>query len=1105
MWSLSGVNDSFVSNFLAGEAEPEIVPTSIAEETPTNDYTQVASDAGVEAILDLSVAPDDFHHIILDARNSIDTEGFLGAGDRFVWTFSDGTTAEGIVIEKVFDASGAKSVKLDVIRDGQLVDTLNRDFNIADKTLVELSFEDGIVDTSGYSNRLDQVVSDNLIETATGQGYRIGDNEKLLINRSAEQIHNLETFGVRMEMQVTNPGQPGTFLYFHNVFRASVIDDGFVEFKLTTDTGVYSIRSDQALFQDTETHTIGIGFDGVNGTLELVYDGEVVGQTEAYGTTAPQASFGIVFGHAFSAALPAVVEDFVLSSDPSEAGVVIERVNDSFVSNFLAGEAEPEIVPTSIAEETPTNDYTQVASDAGVEAILDLSVAPDDFHHIILDARNSIDTEGFLGAGDRFVWTFSDGTTAEGIVIEKVFDASGAKSVKLDVIRDGQLVDTLNRDFNIADKTLVELSFEDGIVDTSGYSNRLDQVVSDNLIETATGQGYRIGDNEKLLINRSAEQIHNLETFGVRMEMQVTNPGQPGTFLYFHNVFRASVIDDGFVEFKLTTDTGVYSIRSDQALFQDTETHTIGIGFDGVNGTLELVYDGEVVGQTEAYGTTAPQASFGIVFGHAFSAALPAVVEDFVLSSDPSEAGVVIERVNDSFVSNFLAGEAEPEIVPTSIAEETPTNDYTQVASDAGVEAILDLSVAPDDFHHIILDARNSIDTEGFLGAGDRFVWTFSDGTTAEGIVIEKVFDASGAKSVKLDVIRDGQLVDTLNRDFNIADKTLVELSFEDGIVDTSGYSNRLDQVVSDNLIETATGQGYRIGDNEKLLINRSAEQIHNLETFGVRMEMQVTNPGQPGTFLYFHNVFRASVIDDGFVEFKLTTDTGVYSIRSDQALFQDTETHTIGIGFDGVNGTLELVYDGEVVGQTEAYGTTAPQASFGIVFGHAFSAALPAVVEDFVLSSDPSEAGVVIERVNDSFVSNFLAGEAEPEIVPTSIAEETPTNDYTQVASSTNNQSESLVQPQVIIEEHLGSFVIAPNAGVETAFETLVASLPSLIPFKAPEEFLRDDAAAGDTMIAVDADVGLFLKTTGHNVVTDTFVSTPTSDFFSFTDAEFV
>ena len=284
-----------------------------------------STEEGVEAILDLSVAPDDFHHIILDARNSIDTEGFLGAGDRFVWTFSDGTTAEGIVIEKVFDASGAKSVKLDVIRDGQLVDTLNRDFNIADKTLVELSFEDGIVDTSGYSNRLDQVVSDNLIETATGQGYRIGDNEKLLINRSAEQIHNLETFGVRMEMQVTNPGQPGTFLYFHNVFRASVIDDGFVEFKLTTDTGVYSIRSDQALFQDTETHTIGIGFDGVNGTLELVYDGEVVGQTEAYGTTAPQASFGIVFGHAFSAALPAVVEDFVLSSDPSEAGVVIER------------------------------------------------------------------------------------------------------------------------------------------------------------------------------------------------------------------------------------------------------------------------------------------------------------------------------------------------------------------------------------------------------------------------------------------------------------------------------------------------------------------------------------------------------------------------------------------------------------------------------------------------------------------------------------------------------------------------------------------------------------------------------------------------------------
>jgi nitrous oxidase accessory protein NosD len=426
----------------------------------------------------------------------------------------------------------------------------------------------------------------------------------------------------------------------------------------------------------------------------------------------------------------------------------------------------------------------------------------------------------------------------------------------------------------------------------------------------------------------------------------------------------------------------------------------------------------------------------------------------------------------------------------------------TQVRSqtEEGVDAVLALSAAPDDFNHIIFDARYSIDTEGYLDGSDDFLWTFSDGTTATGIVVEKTFAEGGDKSVSLEVVRNDEVVDKLFREFSIADKLFAKMDFEDGVVDLSGYENSLGDVNTDNLFKSGDNQAYRIGGSQKLSLSRGNDQIHNLETFGLRLDMQLANVATSGTFLYFHKVFQGSISEDGIVKFKIITDEGTYSVSSDRALFQDGQAHTLGIGFDGVNGALELVYDGETVGEGEAHGVTAGKTSFGIVFGHSFSNALPATIDNFLLHADPAEAGVTIERETSSFVEEWAPEDmtqfqtedggdsSDPQTTPS------PSNDNNQSIIS-NKQSpkiDTVVQfdmAEISLEEkYLEPIKDVTNQELNSFVSTL-ASLFTLDSF----DHLKN--GKGETTLDFEKKVGLFLTADAsiehQSAFTEDYIST--------------
>ena len=281
-----------------------------------------SSDGDVEAVMTMQASPTDPLEWTFDASLSLDAEGYADSADyTFAWVFTDGSTAEGIQVTHNFETHGDFGASLAVVKDGEIVDLIARSLTVDPDTLFSFDFETGIKDLSPYSSSLDDQSSQNLTEGEDGQGYQLGGDRKINITRSNDQIHSLESFGLNLDLAANTETASGTFLYFHKVFEARIESDGRVSFELKTSEGVYEIVSDSVIFDDTDFHNIEIGFDGVNGSLVMRADGEIVAETEAFGSTAPKTHYGIAIGNTFSGSVHAVVDNIVMTASPNLEGV----------------------------------------------------------------------------------------------------------------------------------------------------------------------------------------------------------------------------------------------------------------------------------------------------------------------------------------------------------------------------------------------------------------------------------------------------------------------------------------------------------------------------------------------------------------------------------------------------------------------------------------------------------------------------------------------------------------------------------------------------------------------------------------------------------------
>jgi len=286
-------------------------------------YLQDISD-GVLPVISPEWSEDDRYEVTFNADSSLDQNGPTIDNPNYTyhWSFSDGTTAEGVSVTKVYDSGGHKGVELEIRLDGDVVASAARNYGVITKDIYASDFENGTMNLSdGVAEVID---AGSIVGSDDGKGYLIGDGQKLELGRDTMGIYEMETFGIALDLTPTGDEPSGTFLELYKTMRGWTNDDGYFGFELTTDSGTYSLVSRDPVFDDGDTHRIGIAFNGKTGQLELFADGESVSSTEAWGTTPPETYYSLLFGQTFKDSMDAIIDNVVVNIDPAVAGQLAE-------------------------------------------------------------------------------------------------------------------------------------------------------------------------------------------------------------------------------------------------------------------------------------------------------------------------------------------------------------------------------------------------------------------------------------------------------------------------------------------------------------------------------------------------------------------------------------------------------------------------------------------------------------------------------------------------------------------------------------------------------------------------------------------------------------
>ena len=332
-------NDTYADNYVAYHFTGPLAGADVSLEDlimlPSSEWYGItgssltdmpaASDDGVLGLVFTDRASDDRYEVTFDASYSVGEDGPVASlpGYSFHWTFADGSIDEGVQITKTFEAATSEDVQLTIKGpDGETVSNSEHAFDVFTKDIFAFDFEDGVANIS--DNNIGIVDKGALAASDDGDGFLIGDGNKLEITRSTEELFDLDSFGLALDLTPTGDENSGTFLMLYNTMEGRISDDGRIHFSLTTDEGSYSLNSQEPVFDDGETHRIGIAFDGTTGQLELFADGESVSSVEAWGTTPPAKYWNLVLGNAYKDSIDAILDNVEMSIDPSIAGALPE-------------------------------------------------------------------------------------------------------------------------------------------------------------------------------------------------------------------------------------------------------------------------------------------------------------------------------------------------------------------------------------------------------------------------------------------------------------------------------------------------------------------------------------------------------------------------------------------------------------------------------------------------------------------------------------------------------------------------------------------------------------------------------------------------------------
>ena len=218
----------------------------------------------------------------------------------------------GLAIGNVFGGTSMKGVVSDIVMHAE--PSLEPDWAVDPEgpplvedpsLLAAFHFDDGVQDASSQDTR----VAASLKALTFGEGsdgsgasVALGDRrDGVTLDRSNAHLFDLDAFHIafdvrRADLDGDGRAEGGQILSLHKALGLSIDGDGAMTFELATTKGEAVIQSWVPVLTEEAWHSVELAYDAGRAHMQLVVDGEVVGDAELTGSTLPASHWGLALG-----------------------------------------------------------------------------------------------------------------------------------------------------------------------------------------------------------------------------------------------------------------------------------------------------------------------------------------------------------------------------------------------------------------------------------------------------------------------------------------------------------------------------------------------------------------------------------------------------------------------------------------------------------------------------------------------------------------------------------------------------------------------------------------------------------------------------------------
>ena len=480
--------------------------------------------------------------VTFDASLTQSLLGTAGVGATYVWTFGDGTTAEGVTVSHVYNTGSSYDVTLTVTTASDRVLTAGNIVEVVGSQVLSYDPETQsfIVHHAGISTSLGQLTSLDGDEIQLG-----GTGTAASVSRSnLSALRGSDDFSIDFSLQADTIGSSGELFRLHVSFIASVNKAGDLVFQIFDAAGgSKTLTSTGAGLNDGAEHDVSVQLN--NGSLHIYVDGEDVGSMAFTGSLPTSGSWDLTFGNPWGKAnFEGDLSAFAINVDTGSYGQS-ETLSSLSTESSLTTEAAQTTETSQTVEDSVTTDTSHSTDDASLATTLATSAA----------RLSSVTT---LALHDDASSTDATATTAQ--------------SSEDDNPLSGGLV------LNIA-----SLAKSSALVGATVSTSEQGSVLSFD------------GDKDYVKLAGASDTYKSSEqiAFSVDFNRSGDMEGQE-RLVWNHLKLGLTLEDDGLVINVATADQGFKSYKVADLGLDDTDAHNVTLMLDTASDRLQVLVDGQI-------------------------------------------------------------------------------------------------------------------------------------------------------------------------------------------------------------------------------------------------------------------------------------------------------------------------------------------------------------------------------------------------------------------------------------------------------------------------------------------------------------------------------